>query len=250
MKLKILGYGRDYFESGKYGYIAEKTDKIWINRLNDIAKRGYTNGRLLDIGCGYGYFLNICESHFEIYGIEISNYAIKHARKQLKSNNIILTDIQEGLPFRDDFFDVITMFDVLEHIKKYKRVLIEIFRTLKQGGLLVITTPNQWSLDCRLFGQNYWFNRDETHITIFNPISLESALKEIGFEEIEMKTTQLLHFLATSPLIFKRRTKSQAKHSRLYLLNQLKNVYRVLSNTIPSSQYGAIIYSFAIKPKS
>ena len=72
------------FDGKKYGYdqtyINLKDLPIWYKRLNDIFKQGYKSGKLLDIGCNYGFFLRVCEPYFETYGVDISQYAIFRRR--------------------------------------------------------------------------------------------------------------------------------------------------------------------------
>ena len=82
--------------------------------------------RLLDIGCGDGYFLRRAPFK-ERYGVD----------KRLGD------DVEKGLPFDADYFDCVTMLAVIEHLTDPGRLLAEIYRVLKPGGRLVLTTPRE-----------------------------------------------------------------------------------------------------------
>lgn len=106
----------DYIQS----FIKHKDSTIWQTRLYDILNRGYSSGKLLDIGCNYGFFLGVCEPHFETYGIDISRYAISEAKNYAPGSKIVCCDVEGNIPFADETFDVVTMSDTLEHIKNYE----------------------------------------------------------------------------------------------------------------------------------
>ncbi len=120
------------------GFLAKKRTA----RANSLLKQ-VRNGKILDIGCGsYPYFL--LNNHFtEKYGIDPS---LKNTKlKNIELKNLDVT--KSKLPFRDNFFDAVTMLAVFEHLDhgKINFVLKEINRVLKKDGALVITTPSPWS---------------------------------------------------------------------------------------------------------
>jgi len=187
------------FDGDKYGYdrsyINYKDSPYWYKLLKDILKLGHKSGRLLVIGCNYGFFLRVCEPYFDTYGIDVSRYAIFRARDYAPRSKILLYDVQRGLPFKDENFDVVTMFDTLEHIKNYGNVLREIHRILRHEGIFLLTTPNRYSMNSILFGKDYWFKRDSSHVVLFSRDSLRETLSEAGFGETRIRTISLLHFL-------------------------------------------------------
>lgn len=98
-----------------------------------------TEGRLLDIGCGTGYLLKILERNWDVYGVDISLRAVEMAKsKGLKK--IRLASI-ENLPFGNNFFDVILVLDVIEHVQNDRLALSEVYRVLKPGGIAIFNTP-------------------------------------------------------------------------------------------------------------
>jgi len=114
-------------------------------KANSLIKDFHRKGRILDIGCGsYPYFL-INVDFKNKFGIDPSLNA-----QGVKDGKILLRRIditKQKLPFTDSYFDVITMLAVFEHIdaKKLTGVLKEIRRTLKKGGIFIITTPSPWA---------------------------------------------------------------------------------------------------------
>lgn len=186
------------FDGEKYGYdlsyVNLKDLPFWYKRLRDLRKLGYESGRLLDIGCNFGFFLRVCEPYFETYGIDISRYAVDQARYYALRSKILLHDVERGLPFKEGTFDVVVMFDVLEHFKKYEDVLKEVHRVLRPSGCILLTTPNRWSLDSFFFGKDYWFKRDNTHVVLFSKDSLRRNLLKAGFRVKKIRTITFLHF--------------------------------------------------------
>lgn len=100
--------------------------------------------RLLDIGCGDGYFTNLLKEAMkakEVFGIEIASDAVASAKE--KGIKVVQLDIDEAdFPFEDNYFDAVYCGEVIEHLFDPDHLLKEIRRVLKPGGTCVITTPN------------------------------------------------------------------------------------------------------------
>ncbi|NIM14055.1 MAG: methyltransferase domain-containing protein [Candidatus Aminicenantes bacterium] len=120
-------------------------------KANKLIPDALRSGRLLDIGCGtYPHFL--VETEFkEKYGVDQSPEITRHCElvDAHQSLHLVQWDFarEEKLPFEDEFFDVITMLAVFEHIEpaRIRRLVAEILRTLKTGGLFIMTTPAGWT---------------------------------------------------------------------------------------------------------
>ncbi len=95
--------------------------------------------RLLDVGCGTGYNLKLLQRFGEVSGVDFSEEALDYCRQRG------LTSVQQSdavkLPYEDDQFDVLTAFDVIEHIEDDVAALVEWKRVVEPGGLLLIYTP-------------------------------------------------------------------------------------------------------------
>lgn len=143
------------------------------------------NGKLLDVGCAYGYFLEVAEkSGFEVFGIDPSDYAVKQAKKKFgkKVKKAFLSETD----FRQESFDVITLFDVFEHLEDPKMDLEKINKILKNNGLLVIATGDTGSFWARISGRRWTFWNPPQHIFYFNQENITRILKEAGFEVLRI----------------------------------------------------------------
>jgi 2-polyprenyl-3-methyl-5-hydroxy-6-metoxy-1,4-benzoquinol methylase len=142
-------------------------------------------GRLLDLGCSVGTFLTGMQhlDNWELFGVEINPDVAQIARQRYTLN--VFTGTLEEAAYPDDHFDVVTMWDVLEHLHDPVGTLQEINRILKPGGIVVIRVPNLASLDARLFG-NAWAGLDAPrHLYVFTPKTLAVALEKAGFSVVE-----------------------------------------------------------------
>jgi 2-polyprenyl-3-methyl-5-hydroxy-6-metoxy-1,4-benzoquinol methylase len=101
------------------------------------------SGRLLDMGSGLGFFLKAAASHakWEVYGCEISPAAVKYASEKLGLTNISRTRLEDA-DLQPNFFDIITMWDVLDHIPQPDPLLKRCHALLKEGGICFIRVPN------------------------------------------------------------------------------------------------------------
>ncbi|MCP5104139.1 MAG: class I SAM-dependent methyltransferase [bacterium] len=128
-------------------YLAKKRSK----KANSLIPTFSRRGRILDIGCGtYPYFL--AETEFdEKYGIDKSDACTRHADLPGPHKTLRLQPWDFGkenkLPFENEFFDVVTMLAVFEHIETdhIRRLVSEIRRILKKGGIYILTTPAGWT---------------------------------------------------------------------------------------------------------
>jgi len=140
-------------------------------------------GRLLDVGCATGIFLQGIRNSgkWEPYGVEINEQVAHIAREHgldVRSGTL------EQAGFAEGFFDVVTLWDVLEHLHDPAGSLREIYRILKPDGLLVIRVPNASSWDSRLFGR-YWAGLDAPrHLYVFTPVTLDALLAANHFRII------------------------------------------------------------------
>ena len=139
-------------------------------------------GRVLDIGCASGdYLVALRRLGWQVYGIEMDAGAAEYARERFGLS--IRTGCAEDTlsDFPDAHFDVVTMWHVLEHLFEPSRVLKEVRRTLKPGGILMLELPNLDSLTASLLGE-YWFPLEiPRHLYHFTPQTLRAILTKTGF---------------------------------------------------------------------
>jgi len=145
--------------------------------------RRYKNGTyLLDIGCGEGFFLfNASRAGYITKGIELSQDAVEYARREFGLD--VEAKPFEELRFPKDHFDVITLWQVLEHVPYPLVILKEVHRILKPEGMLVASTPNIEGIPAKILGKRWW-NIRCLHINQFTRKTLATVLKNIGFKNI------------------------------------------------------------------
>jgi 2-polyprenyl-3-methyl-5-hydroxy-6-metoxy-1,4-benzoquinol methylase len=143
----------------------------------------YKNGTyLLDIGCGEGFFLfSASRSGYTTKGIELSQDAAEYARREFGLD--VEAKTFEGLRFPENHFDIITLWQVLEHVPNPRMILKEVYRILKPEGLLALSTPDIGGLPARILGRRWW-NIRRLHINQFTTKTLVTVLKNIGFRNV------------------------------------------------------------------
>lgn len=137
------------------------------------------NGKILDFGCGSGEVLNILKKvGWETCGVEIDKKAAEYARSM--GLNVFSQDLR-SIRFPDDYFDVVRMRSVLEHLHQAPVILEEIHRILKKRGRLLLIVPNIDSFEFKIF-RSKWFPLDiPRHIYHFSSKSLAALLKKSCF---------------------------------------------------------------------
>jgi 2-polyprenyl-3-methyl-5-hydroxy-6-metoxy-1,4-benzoquinol methylase len=147
-----------------------------------LLKKYQNGGNLLDIGCAEGFFLfNASKAGYITKGIELSQDAAAYARGEFDID--VETKPLEELQFSQDYFDVVTLWQVLEHLPYPLMILKEIYRILKPGGLIVVATPNIAGIPAKVFGRRWW-NIKRGHINQFTPKTLVAVLKNAGFKNV------------------------------------------------------------------
>jgi SAM-dependent methyltransferase len=145
------------------------------------------SGRILDIGCGRGYFLLACrESEYEVEGFDVSEDVAEYVRNTLKIP--VTTGKPESASFEDGSFDAVTMWHSLEHTENPRTCLDSAHRWLRPGGLLVVDVPNYSSTDALKNGEQWCGWQLPYHFFHFTPGSLEKLLEQCGFEVIRRKS--------------------------------------------------------------
>ena len=145
-------------------------------------------GKLLDIGCSYGILVKAAKDlGFDARGVEPTKRAASYAAKRLHLS--VIHGTVETASFAKNSFDVITLYDVLEHIPDFKKFLKEIRRILKSDGILVIQSPNVDSFAFRLLKTRWNWLLVPQHLWHFSGRSLTHVLADAGFSVI-WKTTE------------------------------------------------------------
>jgi SAM-dependent methyltransferase len=158
-------------------------------------------GRLLDVGCATGVFLHgMRRRGWETYGVDISSKATEYAKERFGLD--VFTGTVAEAAFANNFFDVVTLWDVLEHVYDPRGTLLEISRILRPGGLLVLSLPSLESFEASLFGSN-WIGWDmPRHLHLFPQPVLDRLLAETGFrpQEVSFFTGRYYVFVLSTQL--------------------------------------------------
>jgi len=144
-------------------------------------------GRLLDVGCGNGGFLaHMARRGWEVEGMDVSPRAVEVARSAL-GDRVRRAEWLDEAGFSQRHYDVVTLFEVLEHASDPRSYLIETHRLLKPGGLCFISVPNFSSWERLLFGPRWCGLDAPRHLFQFTPSTLRTLLARAGFVDIHIR---------------------------------------------------------------
>jgi len=142
-------------------------------------------GRVLDVGCAAGYFLSVMkEAGWQVTGLEPSDAIRPQAEERLGKEHVrggLLGQVE--LPAGG--FDLVTMWDVIEHIPDVVAAAREVRRLLAPGGKFLIETQDVRSLAARVLGRRWQHYKHAEHIYHFHERTLADALSRAGFRVVE-----------------------------------------------------------------
>lgn len=140
-------------------------------------------GKLLDVGCAMGFFVELADEHgYDAYGCDPSSFAIEQGHPRIRKKLKVSTVESAKYPPRS--FDVITLFDVFEHLSDPERDLQKLRTLLKPEGLIVIATGDTASVSARTMRRRWTFYNPPQHLSYFNKDNLTTLLVRTGFEPV------------------------------------------------------------------
>lgn len=180
--------------------VASSRDKLYKKFLNQIKQIKKIDSKILDIGSGEGYFLSLAKKYgWDTYGVEI---VPELAKKAIQNYRVNIQNVAfEQAVFLDNYFDVITLWNVFEEHLNPQDSILKMKRFLKPGGIIFLRTPNA---NIHLFiyaltenlkrihlreiipKQSFLF-----HIFSYSPKSLRLLLTKTGFDNIRIKNSQV-----------------------------------------------------------
>ena len=162
--------------------ILKKVDRRYgiYKKCRLLLKERPAPGKLLDIGCATGLFLaSMKERGWDVRGVELNEKAAAYARDQFGLD--VRTGTFENTSFDSHQFDVVTLWDVLEHLTDPVLTLEKISKIIRPGGMLILHLPNPDSREAKTFGP-YWVGWDlPRHLNLFSFNRLAGLLKLQGF---------------------------------------------------------------------
>ncbi|MEW6270101.1 MAG: methyltransferase domain-containing protein [Thermodesulfobacteriota bacterium] len=168
-------YGFGYFHGENSGFASDGYDRVhgtWRHWMPFLAAEVGAGARLLDLGCAYGFLVvEALEAGFRALGVDASRFALAQAaRHAAPAAGRLVAAHAERLPLADASCDVVTAFDVLEHVPRPELLIAEAARVLRPGGLFVAATPDP-----------LLFERDEpTHVAERPPSWWVRTLEQAG----------------------------------------------------------------------
>ena len=162
-----------------------KTRKLSAMSVLNIISKYVSTGRLLDIGCATGDFLEVARDFgYSVEGLELSRWSSEIVgNKGIKVYKKLLRSLSSSLSQK---FDVITMWGVIEHFQNPRDEMIYINKLLKPGGILAIWTGDVDGIMSRILGRRWWYWQGQ-HIQYFTHSSLNHLASLTGFEHLDTK---------------------------------------------------------------
>jgi SAM-dependent methyltransferase len=169
-------------EKGRRGYPSYRASYASLTdgfrKKLDFVRKFVSGGRLLDAGAAYGFFLKVAEPNFNGEGIDVSSYAAMIAQREFDTH-VKVGDI-ESVDATDESFDVVVMWDIIEHIVHPLKALAEAARILRPGGYLFVSTDDAASWLPKILGKHWWSLAAPLHLCHFSKKGLTIACERVG----------------------------------------------------------------------
>ncbi len=187
---EMLDYVNSEYSGGAYdAYVQARALKrlTFIPRARQIRERA-RGTRLLDVGASCGYFVEAAlEQGFDAYGVELSPVAVRAAPTSIR-RRLAVRDANQFQGGGAEPFDVVTAFDILEHTLDPLRFLMDLRGILREGGLLVITTPDTGHVLRSVMRRSWPMLQPSQHTVLFSRRSLRLALSMAGYQSLDVSS--------------------------------------------------------------
>ena len=184
-------YNNDYF-TGKYihSYLDYRGSKKILNHefsklLDFIQSIGPTHGNLLEIGCAYGFFLELANANYQVYGVEIVSEAVENCHS-LGLERVRKGELTEEYIQAIGGIDVVVMLDVIEHINDLDSCMNLVRKHMNPGAILVVTTGDWGSFTAKIFGKKWRLIAPPFHLWYFNKKSMEKMGLRHGLKLVKL----------------------------------------------------------------
>ena len=159
-----------------------------------ISSRLSHAARILECGCGLGFFLSRIQDKYQTVGSDVSLYALDSAQQNAPKSKVLGASADQ-LPFANGSFEMVAAFDLIEHLESPDIFSRDVYRVLKPRGYLIFSTPNPQSFGARIKGRRRewrgkpqeervaeWHGwRDDTHVSILSVDGWRRLLHQAGF---------------------------------------------------------------------
>lgn len=175
-------YGESYFAKGKYCQdVAGQREQE--RRIAFMQASGLPGGsRVLDLGMATGEFLGAAREHFEVWGVDVAESAVEHARALYpESAARLFAGMAQAAPLPAAYFDAVVMWDVVEHLDDPVSTLHFAASRLRAGGWIFLSTPNAGAWIASLMGARWHFMTPPEHLVYFDRRRLQDLCVRCGY---------------------------------------------------------------------
>jgi 2-polyprenyl-3-methyl-5-hydroxy-6-metoxy-1,4-benzoquinol methylase len=175
-------YDENYFTSEVFhDYIGEREVRVAAGaETTEILERIVPSGQLLDVGCAAGFFLKAASRVYDVTGVELSEFASEYARREL-GLRVVTGEVADGA-LAGQLFDVITMWNTVEHLTNPVEAVTAVARLARPGSLLVLSTGDVTGPLARRDLQNWNLMSPPYHLFFFSPGTIDLLLAQAGFQ--------------------------------------------------------------------
>lgn len=215
----------------------QETFKAEIADLERLTEKLKVGRKILDVGCGGGFFVASLNNSWEKYGTEVNPAAVKYG-KDTFGLNMLKGHLRE-VNFHDETFDVVKIRGTIEHLPDPMSELREIHRILREGGIIAVNTPNVGSICARIYKEKFRMVDPIHHIYYFPTKTLSSMLEKVGFKVQKVSyhyfdtpyaswrdTLKILYDVATFRIVRKSDTVSPPFHGNIVDIYATKEALR------------------------
>lgn len=160
--------------------------KTFGKRMALVAKHLPAKARILDVGCAAGYFLRVCQGRgHDVHGVEMSAAIAVEAVRALGAERVHIGTLAEAVQVKQHAphsFDLVTLWDVIEHVPDPQALLRTIHGLIRPGGKLLLETQNVASRWARLLGRRWHHYKHDEHLYHFDPSTIRRLLGDCGFD--------------------------------------------------------------------
>lgn len=201
-------YLRGQYQSGRFasavidlqlpsaGY---RMQTIFKERVEEIIAPRVPRGRILDVGCGPGHFLAVAAEHgYQVHGVEPNREMATYARSELKLPSVHCGTLSDA-DYPASSFDVVTLWDVLEHVEEPGALLRDAIRMVKPGGWVFAYTENFESFNVFVTREYSEIVTPDVHLRHYSPRTFRREFEQAGFrvEEVYTRGLDLAHIAKT-----------------------------------------------------
>jgi 2-polyprenyl-3-methyl-5-hydroxy-6-metoxy-1,4-benzoquinol methylase len=201
------------------------------SRLLKKFERFRKTGNLLDVGCFKGFFLcSASRRGWRTFGTEVSEPATRFAREKL-GQQVERGELLNMPRLEDCDFDVVTLFDVIEHLSRPDLYLKKAHHLLRKGGLLYMETPNFNALPRFVLGKR-WTVFNSLHRFYFTPGTMAQILQKVGFENVKIHTVGFLPLSIREDEPETAKANAKPRLLRFLPINMLRNIQDIAETVV------------------